>query len=186
MDKATRNLLYSQLSFFSIVILCIFIYPNGLGANNGISYYGTLPVTFPLYILACFSTAFFLLRATLYFPKDSKALRIVSYCLRSLVPFLIGILFTPYTYSPAYDVIHKIFGTIFFLIQSGLILWLSARVKWDGFTTIMIAIQLIGGLIALFSLFDIIMWEIEGQIIFQLVFGILLIRGVHRLIRETS
>jgi hypothetical protein len=167
-----RYIVYSQLSLFLGLLICIFIKPKGLGANAGISYYGTFLRTVLPYTVGilggsyyCYRFAQSLLDRSLAFVRNSMiTISIMS----------IGIVLTPYSINSTLDWMHTTFGTIIFILELIISAWVIIKLKFNSNMLMLWIIELICGIAAAIYTLPPQGFLIQSQILFQLTFGIIL------------
>jgi len=165
-------------------MICIIIRPGGLAANNGISYYGTYLNTLPFYVIA-------LTGSTLIGFQTSQRLmdnkyKNFKYFFGSLFFLTLGLILFPYNFNNFYSLTHQLIGTIIFLVQAIFSLYIVIRLKKDFLNTILFAFQILGGLIAAYYLFPEKGFLIQGQILFQIAFGLIIIKNSIYLTNKTK
>jgi len=165
-------------------MICIIIRPGGLAANNGISYYGTHLNTLPFYVIA-------LTGSTLIGFQTSQRLmdnkyKNFKYFFGSLFFLTLGLILFPYNFNNFYSLTHQLIGTIIFLVQAIFSLYIVIRLKKDFLNTILFAFQILGGLIAAYYLFPEKGFLIQGQILFQIAFGLIIIKNSIYLTNKTK
>lgn len=169
-----------QICFFGGLAICIALRPDGLGANAGISYYGTFGDTFPFYLMSLLGTATFsLLTARLISLPDLKKLRVGLLAFGLL---LIAIAFTPYFVSMFMDLLHTAAGIILFIVQLALSFWLLARLQWAIWPLFFVSLEMVAGAISLIYVLPSYGFLIQGQICFQAAFAALLFMGFKELL----
>lgn len=181
-----RLLILSQATFLGGLALCFWFEPIAWFANIGVSYFGMYSNT-----LAAFATGFavgsiFLVWATTHFPRHLSQLNKIAPFLR-LIPFLLlGIVLTPYNSTPDVVLAHKLIADTLFALQLLLSLWLSRELGWPKFAQFLLGLQVLGMVIAALSLRNIVSWEVQGQLLFEIAFGVLLIRCIAILIDQNG
>ena len=177
-NASVRYLIYGQIGFFVCISIAILLAPSGLHANHGLSFYGVTWPTTVLYAIGFFLIGYFSAKATKYFASDSVEHKVITKILR-LVPWLLfAIYVTPYSVGQWMDDIHSAFGSTLFVLELGLAIWLAFFVLRDRILKFLTITQFAGGLVSFFSLLGFMSLLIQGQIVFQLAFGVLIIRAV--------
>ncbi len=169
-------LILSQIIFFGGMLACIVIKPAGLGANDGISYYGTYAQTIVPYIFALAGSSLAGLYAVNKFIRAS-GFNYVKLIMLTIFVLAIGVILTPYDYNRLFSNLHELFGTLTFILQGVLSIRLVFFVLKDRTNMLLILIELIGGLMSAYYLNPKQGLLIQGQMIFQLGFGLILIRS---------
>ncbi len=176
MNQIKKYLIFSQLVFFIDIILLIIVRPQGLIVNKGISYYGTHLNTLPLYVISLAgSTLIGFKIATKFFTTDQYLL--IKYLLISLFPLTLALIIFPYNVNAIYNIIHESLGTFIFLFQAIISLLILINIRRDILNYSLFIIQIIAGLISGYYLFPSQGFLIQGQLLFQLAFGLILIKN---------
>lgn len=171
-----------QVCFFGGLAICIALRPAGLGANDGISYYGIFGNTFPFYLVSLVGTATFSLLAARVI--SSPELRPLRYGLLAFSLLIAVIAFTPYFISTFLDWLHTLTGVVMFVIQFALSFWLLARLQWVGWPLYFVVLELLTGAVSIVYVLPSHGFLIQGQIGFQLAFAALLLYGFRKLLPE--
>ncbi|OPZ87334.1 MAG: hypothetical protein BWY76_00516 [bacterium ADurb.Bin429] len=171
---------YAQIAFFLFLSLCVFMLPQGLRANHGFSFYGEQPQTRLFYQLAFVTSGLFVLFSALTMPAVAtfRAVRIVFLF---MLPLFLGVVLTTSSHSPAISLLHVRIGTVLFVLQGLLALWLALIVHRDWRNLALVAILLLGAAITLASLYVIIPYLIHGQVLYLLTFGVIVVYSLTRL-----
>jgi hypothetical protein len=163
---------YALIGCCTLVLICFALLPSGLLANDGLSYYGVHWVSVLPYISALALYAVALLYATRLLatqyakPEVEKAGVLMNLCLALLA-------ITPYSLSVPVHAAHDTFGSALFCTQLVVALWLATRRRSRG-DLLLIALMVLAGVAAFFSLFDVWHLEVVGQLVYQFTFvGIL-------------
>jgi hypothetical protein len=170
-----RYVIYGEISFFLSLFIVVVLRPAGLTANSGISYYSTIPVTIAPYLLGLAASSYFLWRSADFLPTDPVH-RTVGRALRCCAIFLVGLALSPDIPHNLISGVHMVFGGLLFLTELALSIWLVLKLAPRRRDWLFVITQVGVGIVCLLSLINILPWQIEGQIIFQLAFGTLLIR----------
>lgn len=176
MTKKGFNYLVAGLAiFFALLALEIWLSPAALTANSGISYFSVNHRTILPYLFGLWLPAFLIWQATRFF-KDDKFGRTAKRLLRYVAAFMILLTGAPDVSYTIFANIHVFFGTGLFLTEVVMAIWILREIYKDWLGQLLIFLQFLGGLLAMFSLIDWLGWSIEGQIFFQFTFVLLLIR----------
>lgn len=170
MSRAERFFLYGQSSFFGLIALSILLRPDSLTVNHGLSFFGVEPATILPYAFALLLCGWFVFRTAQVLSSEPGVSQAAAIWLMALLPPLLGILLTPYSINPTFGDLHELFGTILFLLQLVLVGWLLVVAQRDWLAYLLMAGQIIGGVVALLSLNNSLMFEIQGQLVFQFGF----------------
>src|SRR5439155_19267890 len=95
--------------------------------------------------------------------------------LRLLGFFLFFDLATPDTVNSVFFWAHDLASTLLFLFQLGFAIWLVRSVWRTRVSVVLVLLQFLGGLVAMFSQLQLIPLLGLGILVFQLSFGILLV-----------
>ncbi len=182
--SAIRLLILSQVSFLSTFALCLWLEPIVWVANIGVSHFGTLPGTLPIFVAGLAVGSSLLVWGTFCFTESLGPLNKMAPWLRLIPLFLLGIVLTPYGSTPAITEVHKIIADVLFLFQFFLSLWISRELKWARFTDSLLLLEVAGALIALLSVNHIVAWEIQGQLLFQIAFGALMVQSAMFILKQ--
>lgn len=170
-----RQLVYSQIALFLTLLVCIVISPASLADNGGISYFGHHKWTVAPFELGLFIADYFLLLAERAI-RGQKRLAVLRVGLLIIIPSVAGIALAPATGNGWLDDAHRFFGTITFLTELGLGLWLASMNGRDAAGWLLLGLQAAGGLIALIYLSPARGFSIQGQVLFLAAFAVLLLR----------
>lgn len=172
---AARVALFGQSVLYLLIAAQILMRPKGLTANDGLSYFDTFSNTAPLYTLALAVNGFCSVRSAWLLPKQSTLCRWIAIGLWLIAACLLGLIFTPYSLGFPFNRIHVGFGSALFTVQMTIAIALAFRVR-DRFTGWLAGIQAVAGVGCLLSLMHVTGCQIEGQVVFQLCFGLILLR----------
>lgn len=178
MTKAARTVSYGVAAAAALFAVCILIRPQGLGADNGLSYYGDFKTTIIPYSLAFFAAAYSYLEAARYVKDGRGFAGNLALALRAMAALMVGLLVTP---SSLVNPIHTFMGTTLFSLQLAVSMWLLLKFFKDWQTTLLVAMMWLSGLAALYYLPRSQGLLLQTQVVFQLAFGLLLIRTLDKL-----
>jgi hypothetical protein len=177
-DRVVGDLVKAQVCLFGGLLLCVVLRSQGLVANEGISFYGRNLETLSPYAAGLLGTAALTRRALRSAAPGLPAPAPVRRAADAFALLLVGIILTPSTASSVVDWTHKTLGASLFVLQ----LLLAARlVAWawgDPLGTALLLVQFAGGVASAVWVLQDHGFLIEGQVVFQLAFGVLLIRLV--------
>ena len=168
-----KNIITSQILLYLSILICFLIKPSGFLANNGISYYGTLLSTIVPYIIGILGSSFLLFIGVIKHKKVFKD-SLVIILLTALFPLSILLIVFPYTFNNTFSNIHEAIGVLIFVSQLIVSLILAIDIKRIN-TYIFLILEVFGGIVSAYYLFPENGYLIEGQLIFQLGFGLLMI-----------
>jgi len=183
MDKVVRSVLFGQLFFIGGLLVCVILKPEGLAANDGISYYGIYERTFFPYAVGLLGSAYFLARAAS--SVMSPALRPLRLSFRTYVPLVVGIVFTPYAAGRYMDYLHTVCGSALFSLQLILSGWLIWQLRYAWWAVALTVMECIAGVLSAVFLRPPHGFLIQSQVVFQLAFGALVLLGLRRLRAST-
>jgi hypothetical protein len=178
MKAAAKTILYGQAFLYAGLFVCTLLKPAGLGANDGISYYGIYRQTFFPYAVGLLGAAYFTVRAMGQLPEHEKVLRL---SLKIYVPLIVGIVITPYAAGRWMDYLHTACGSALFslqLILSGYLVW---RLRYAWWSAALSLVELGAGILSLIWLNPTHGLLFQSQTLFQLAFGALLILALQTL-----
>ena len=172
-ERAIAFVAYGLALAALMLALCIFIRPQSLRVDYGLSYLGVNTDTIVPYAVALGAVAFCVWRASDLVTVFDHSL-IMGRSMKIMACQVIGLLLTPYTH---FGPLHEFFGATLFLVQ----LWLACLgIKWLGASDRRLApltgIMLLGGLAAAYFLPQSRGFELQAQVVFQLAFWALFIR----------
>jgi hypothetical protein len=169
-----RTLRFAQIGFFVALATCVLIDPDGMHDNHGWSYYEERGATVVPYLLGVLVFIVLTLHAASLLERSATAPGLAR-GLKLLTLFLLLDAATPDTVDTAFYWGHDLASTLLFLFELGFAIWL-VRVVWRTNVGIWIlAVQFLGGLVAMFSQLHVISQLGLGILVFQLSFGILLV-----------
>ncbi len=185
-SKAVQNLIYAQLSFFGGLAIAVLLTTAGFTDNHGLSFYGVhypTVVPFGLGLLLC---NLFLLRAASELPVKQHPFEMLQPFLRILAALLLVILLTPDTFGKVFYFIHVAAATLLFILELAVAIWMAWRWNGDKLTWGLLVIQSAAGIVAMLSMFHATHYLSHSSLVFQLVFGILLIWSISQLIEHVK
>ena len=175
MTKATKYLIYSQSSFFVMLVTCFLLVPKVITSNLGISYFGTNKLTIIPYAAGLLITCFFIIKAA---KNINHSQTLLSDFMASIALLIFGVLLTPYSVGALFDRVHLVASASLFLTELMLSIWLVKLSGKDLTNVVLVLVQFIGAFIAFVSLISKVELMLTGQVIVQLTFGLILIRSV--------
>ncbi len=180
MPAATRSLLLGQIGFFAFLGLCLSIDSAGLSDNHGWSYYGGRSGTFVPYLLG-FLVLVLLIGRTARLLERSSAPPELAGALRLLAVLLLLDVATPDTLDAFFYWAHDVASALLFLFELGFGFVLVWKVVPTRLGRGLLGVQLVGGLLAMFSQLELLRLLGVGILLFQLSFGALLLIAVTRI-----
>lgn len=175
--RVYRYLFLSQTTLYLTLAVCVLLAPSSLGANGGISYFGTHHLTAVPFIAGIFTSAYFLWRAQRQLDMAANG-GILARAFQIIIPAMVGIAIAPAVGNGWLDIMHRIFGTLVFVTELVLAFWMAFLVKKTSINCLLFIVQLAGGLVAFYYLAPARGFSIEGQLLFQAAFTALLFRNL--------
>lgn len=186
MKGAFRYLVASQVVFFGLLVICVYLAPQSVTNNRGLSYFGySWPALIP-FTGALLGGAYCLLQAATRLsvlpwplPAVGRVLRVVAL----LTPF---VLLTPSNDPGLIHDAHVTISSAVFIMEFALstALLASPAGNWPDATAGLV--QLVAGLAALLSFFGILRIMLPSELILQLTFSFVLDRTVPKIGRAVS
>lgn len=174
-----RQIMWGQGILYAGLLVCIILEPQGLGANDGISYYGIHLRTVVPYLLGLLGAAYFCWQAGSR--MEQPQLRPVQISLLFFSLLIAGIVVTPYSVDRWFDYMHTALGSALFSLQLVLSGWLIWQLKYSWWSVLLGLTELAGGILSAIYLKPTHGFLLQAQILFQLAFGALLVLGLSRL-----
>lgn len=179
MSRVSRLLLSAQALFFLALGVCVAIDARGLGDNHGWSYYEGRADTVAPYVIG-FLGSIALIAYAAVVARRAEA-RGLARGLAGLALVLALDVATPDTVNAFFYWAHDVTSAVLFLYQLGLALWLVRTLLPTRFGVALVAMQLAGGLLAMFSQLQLVSQLGLGILLFQLTFGTLLVTATFEL-----
>lgn len=176
---ATRFFLWGQAIFYLFAAAEIAVRPAGLTANHGICYYELFKNTTPLYLCGLISAGWLNFQAIRLIPTTDPLSRSVMTTFKWMGLCLIGMICCPIMLGRVLGYIHVTFGSCLFLLQLGLAVRIFLGSRSVG-SALLLILQFCAGLVCIFSLAHWLTYQIEGQMVFQFAFGLLMLRYLYR------
>ena len=182
--RASQYLVMAQLSLYITVLICVLIKPSGLAANDGVSFYGGHISTVTPYIIGLMVSAYLTYMAG-YDLSNKYPFLLIKLALFGIAILILGIIVTPFDASRVVANTHELIGIILFSIEfliTGLLVFINLTI-----TNFFLLIgQIMGGLIAYYYLNPAQGFLLQGELIFEVFFGIILIKNVQYLLSSTQ
>jgi hypothetical protein len=180
-----RFLLLSQCSLFLFLAVCVAIVPHVLLARDegGVSNYGIYGKTVVPFTIALVACGVFILMAAQIAPRTPTVLERFRCALQILGVLFLLLLTTTYPYklNPMLKDVHVGVGSILFLFEMAMGIWIAVVLQRDWITVLLLLLQAIGFLLALSTLIGVLHILFISQIIASLAFGVLLVRMAFQL-----
>jgi hypothetical protein len=190
-----RFLLLAQVGFFASLALCGLIAPEGFGSNHGWSYYESKDETVVPYLLGVVGCIVLFVYAAVLLERGDAPPGL-SRGLKWLALFLFLDIATPDTVNVVFYWAHDLTSALLFLYQLLFALWIVRSVWTAMVGRVLLCVQFLGGLVAMFSQLQLVSLLGFGILVFQLSFAILLVAATASLenpvlrgstiVRETS
>jgi len=185
--RGIERLMLGYGLLFGLLLVDTLLWPTKQVDAYGISYYLVHLDTFVILALGFIGCVVALLHEARDLPGDGLE-RLLRWSFRAMAGLLVAIMITPYTWNTFFNWAHMTVGAMLFVLQLALSIWLTIRylprkvLNWA-----MILLQFVGGLLAMWSLPDNgINLLIQGEVIFQAGFTLLLLYSMSHLIVETE
>ena len=175
MSASARALFVAQVGFLLALAVCILMDSRGLHDNHGWSYYEEHGRTFLPYLLGFGWLVFWIWQAAGLLTRSSAPATLAPALKLLAILFLLDVA-TPDTVNTAFSWAHDFSSTLLFLYELGFAIWLVVAVwpTWTG--RVLLLVQFVGGLIAMFSFVVELVSQLGlGILLFQLSFGALLV-----------
>lgn len=180
--RVIERLMVGYGLLFGFLLVDTLLWPTHQVDSYGISYYLVHLDSFVVLAIGFIGCIAALLveARDLKGPGLERELRVTF---RAMALLLALIMLTPYTWNTFFNWAHMTVGAILFIVQLLLSAWLTLRyLPTKVFNYGMIALQVLGGLLAMWSLPDNgINFLIQGEVIFQAGFALLLLYSLSHL-----
>lgn len=173
-QNPTRLLAFGMAGAAVLLAVSITIRPAGLSADDGLSYFGVYKTTVGPYAAAYF------LEAACYWWVSCRVgpdQRVLTMSFKVMAPLIAALVVAP---TSLVGFVHDAIGSILFCIQLALSIWLVATEDLTWQSVVLISIEFVSGLFALYYLQRHVGWLLQSQVVFQFAFGILMIRFLRR------
>lgn len=179
MRSPVRVLLVAQLCLFVCLLLCVLLIPHFLFESNegGVSNYGTFVKTVIPYTLGFGICGVLTIRAAILVPK--QRLRLLLIILGALYLFVLLSTYL-YKHSVFLDDLHHGAGGLLVLYTVAFGVWLSTFKARSTVTLLLLAVQLIGFLLAVLTFIGVLHVLFIAELLESLAFGALLVVAVPR------
>ncbi len=174
-----RYVLHGQIFMLCSVILCLFLLPDVVFKNLGMSFFGNNFKTLIPYSLGLGGASLFAFKAA-HKLRINKQLhfRVSSYCLTVIAFCTLGVLATPYTVNGIFARSHAVTAIMLFVTEVILGVYLSLLVRKDKIQRILLCVQIASSLVAMTAFFSQVTPLLVSEVIAQAAFCVLLLRGV--------
>ncbi len=175
MEIVKRYITLSQVSLFSLLLVCTATIPSIVTTRGGASNFGDHTSTVVPYVLGFGLCAVFLCLAATRLLSISDRLRIPASRLLFLALLLLLVLIStfPRKVNSTYSALHDYIGVALYLYEFLLSAWLVVN-KGASLAVLFLCIESIGSVIGFLSLENVIHLLFVGQIVGAIGFGLLL------------
>ena len=181
--RPSQYLIYGSLISFGLLLLCVFIRPDSLSVDNGLSYFGIYKLTVIPYGAALLLYAFCLWKASAASDNRAWQRRILSWSLKLMALLVVGILATPDTFLGS---LHMFLGSSLFILQLILSLLLLKWLTPHLINFALFGLELLSGIAAWYYLPLSRGPLLQTQVVFQLAFIGLLARTIRMTAKSSS
>lgn len=184
-NRASLYLIFSEICLFVGIGACVAILPRGLYINIGASYYGVHLKTLIPYTLGLVLSAYFVWLAAKELSSSYPEI-VFKWILYMVACLILCIVATPYTANHLISNAHNTMGIALFFIQFIFSYWLILWVYRDPINVLIVIGLSIAGISAFIYNENPHGFLIEGQLLCQLFFSILLIRTIIYLVTKNK
>ena len=175
--KASRHLEHARLAFVLCLLPCVLILPQIFRENLGMSDYGIMALTIVPYTVGFLLSAYLLCQAAGELTGKSQSQRVLRKGLYAVAMLQIALLMVPVIRNDFLRLTHVYIGMTLFAAEGILAIWMQARLLRGWTNGILVLMMAASGLTAYLSLGNILKIEALSQLVFQLAFMTLCIRG---------
>lgn len=180
-ERSFQSIKLAGLSLAVGLSICVAIVHTPSVGVYGISEYAVRIRTLWALALSFVATAYFTHRSSQELKKMAGP-HFVTTSLDIIAACAILIIVTPFTIDTFFNWTHMTVGAILFLTQLALSLWMIRAFGLNVRTLLFLAIELGGGIIAMFSLPDnMLPYMFQGEVIFQVGFFAIMITNFRKL-----
>ena len=183
-----RDLLFSQVSFFACLGICLLISPTLLFERNevGVSNYGVMAATAVPFTIGFLLCAMFIAMAARLTPRHPLPLGRFRHALFALGGLLLLVLASTYPYKINVELkdAHIVAGGLLISFEMVTSLWLTLRLSWNWKSLLLLVAQATGCVLALITLVGVLHLLLLAQLIASGAFGVLLVRGGQQLLHH--
>lgn len=179
-----KNLEYGQYSFFFFIAVSYLLLPQAFLGNRGFSFLGTQLITIVPSSIGFILTSYFMYKASKSLDITSKDIKQYPKLLKIFSFLLIGMVFTPYSVNNVFNNIHFSIGTLLYLIQIYLIIWLIRKTAINFKNIILISLQILGTILLLLDKTHVFQIMLTGQLLSQISFAFILINSSKLLLNK--
>jgi hypothetical protein len=181
----TRFIIIGQLGFLASLTYCVWLLPEGLSANDGISFYGDQPATLLPYNMAIASLVLSYGLFALTLPRFGS-FKVLKYLMYLGLLSMVIILATPYKVSPSFHWFHVASTIALIAITVILALWLLFAVWWDSLNLVLLLGLSLATAVAFLYVRPDQGYLIYAETAFQLIFATMLARSVSKAVMHVG
>jgi hypothetical protein len=175
--SSTQYLACGQCSFLAFLIVSVAFRPEGI--CRSLSFYGTCRETAIIYILGMIIFSFCMVKASTVLSQEDGS-KLVRNLLRIIAGLLLCSALTPHTLNSIVGAVHLFCSMIASDLMLFLSFWLTLKIRKDRANFTLLALQIVGGGIALHSLLNPLPWMLAGELVFEICFVLLITRSLRR------
>jgi hypothetical protein len=180
MTKVSRYLLYSQLSLYMGLLVCLVLLPKYLLEHDegGISNYGVHALTVVPYTLAFGLCGLFILKAAASMQPGARSSATLKRALYLLGTLFLFALVTTYFYklNHIFDDLHILSGILLFVTEMTLGVWFALAISRNTGNSLLLAAQIIGFLLSFLTFIGALHILFIAQLLTSISFSSLLVR----------
>ncbi len=174
-SKAHRLLTLSQLCLYLGLAVSVLLLPEGLTVDHGMSYFGNSGRTLVPHVFGLVSSGALAWYAARFLTEP--ALKPLRRSLQMFSLLTLGLAVTPSMYDERFSLVHKTFGSLLFTLQFGTAIWIMAITKRDPVKMVLFIVLLVAGTLCALYLKPVSGYLLQSQVVFQLAFGLLILRS---------
>lgn len=168
-NEATVYFIKAQSWFFLSVLVCVLLMPQGITANEGISYYSARLLTVLPYSAGMLGAAWYSLKISgIMSSMDKEAL---TYWFRGLALLALLVVLVPFTISPSIEFLHIVLSALLFIAELLFMLFIALAVQRDKGNTLLLLLGVTAMLVTLSYLNPVKGYLIFGELAFQVIFA---------------
>jgi hypothetical protein len=168
-NKASRYFLIGYGGWLLSVIVCIFLLPQSLVANGGISYFSAHKTTVIPYSIGVFLLALFSYKVAQNLPRKSQ--KVMRAGFKTFSVMLIAVVAIPYGINFTFEYVHTLLSAALFRFQFIVVWWLAFKVRWDGISLLLLVLLAAEMVATVMYLGPRKGYLLEGELVFQLTFA---------------
>ncbi len=177
-DRAVRFVITGQALFVVTMLACCALEPSWPALRIGLSYYGNeLPTVVPFVggFALCIALSAAGLRRLRPHAVVSQKVRLAA---ASVLALMVPIPLTPFKLDPVFDWLHVGAATVLFGAGLAVGGWLAFKCLADARSQLLFALQCLAALTMLAAEIGVDRYMIPGELAFQLLFVVLLVRAI--------